>query len=349
MRSQLNKRMFRIYLIYVIIFLIFCNDKSIDTTSDDLPIIIEKLPVNRDDYPSATTTGFIGAGYTLDDLTYVDNSDASNYPAVSIYSNKVVINGENLGSSHPLVTSGNVILEDTLVILQKLDILGGIYIASGSPKVIIRYNRVQRGLYGINCLEGCGEVLIEYTEVTNADVVEKQYNEYGERKGILARNATIRFCDVNKYADGIYLSNNVIIEDSYIHDLYLYHPTWDDPDSKEDGTHSDGIQSSGGINYIVRNNFIDARNGRNSAMIFQTNYGNLNNILIENNYLLGGSYTVYLNKRTENGTYTLNDVTIKKNYFYHEDKRRIFGSNLGTPQTYIENRLSSGELASFNN
>ena len=113
-------------------------------------------------------------------------------------------------------------------------IIGGVKIEADN--VIIRRNKIEGGLYGVHCFSG-ENILIEDNTIVHG----------GGRKGIRANNAVIRRNDISDYVDGIWCDSNVVIEDNYIHDLYGF----DSPTS-----HSDGIQSSGGANYVIRHNTI---------------------------------------------------------------------------------------------
>ena len=81
-----------------------------------------------------------------------------------------------------------------------------------------------------------------------------------------------------------------VIEDNFIHDLL--------------GTgspHYDGIQCDGGNrNIIIRHNSILVDHNQTSAVMIDNWAGPVDNILVENNVLVGGGYTVYCDAQFNN-------------------------------------------------
>lgn len=294
----------------------------------------DKFDLNS--FPTADNTGIKGVG--------LSESDLLNSHSIHVYADRVVSNGEKVTSEHNLVKEGRITISDNGVTIERLNIDDGVYIYENVENTSIRKCKIMKGSYAVKCDNNSSNTLIEDCTITN-DLVQGEYNEHGLRKGILAANCTIRRCDIGKYADGIYMANNVTIEDCYIHDLYFYNPAWDGKPG--DMTHSDGVQSAGGVNYTIKHNRIEAT-GKNSAIILSNLHGNCHNVLIENNWMTGGNYTVYITKRADaNGDYTLKNITMKDNILYHEDERHVIADNTDIVN-YTGNRMESGELLSVN-
>lgn len=98
-------------------------------------------------------------------------------------------------------------------------------------------------------------------------------------------HATLRRCNLHGTVDGMKVGDGVTVEDCYIHDLYV--------DLVAD-THNDGIQSLGTDDLTIRHNTIICPAGGTSAIILSTgSASDMRNILIDNNLLAGGGYTVY--------------------------------------------------------
>ncbi|WP_380157724.1 hypothetical protein [Kineococcus sp. R86509] len=136
-------------------------------------------------------------------------------------------------------------------------------------------NRKGRQL-AINVADGAKNLVIEDSEIdaTGTDV------------GIGWGNYTLRRVNLHGSADGARWGTNVTIEDSWIHDM-----------SREDSLHSDAMQTTSGANVVIRHNTLDPSNNGdplNSAIMIGTETGqqSLKNVLIEKNFLGGGSYTV---------------------------------------------------------
>ena len=83
--------------------------------------------------------------------------------------------------------------------------------------------------------------------------------------------------------DGVKVGSNMVVQDSYIHDLYI-----------TANSHNDGMQSLGTTSLTVRHNTIIVKDGATSAIIlFTGSASDMRNILIDNNLMAGGAYTVY--------------------------------------------------------
>ncbi len=97
-------------------------------------------------------------------------------------------------------------------------------------------------------------------------------------------NYTARRVHISGCSDGAKAFSNTTIEDSYLAGFY-----------RVDGeTHNDAIQSSGGSNIVIRRNTVlGPYQMSTSAIILQANQSALSNVLVEGNYLSGGSYTIY--------------------------------------------------------
>lgn len=198
------------------------------------------------------------------------------------------LNGAGI-SVESLTPSEPIRVTEKGAIVELMHVTGGIIIEADS--VVIRKCKITGGLYGINCVSGDG-ILIEDCEISDGL----------KRKGINANNCTIRRCDISGYQDCIWLRNNVRIIDCYFHDLYYF-----------EGAHSDCMQSSGGSNYVISHNTIVPSTYQNAALIIQTMFTPVNNVLIENNFFSGGNYVLYMKKR-DAGVFPQN-CTIRNNIF----------------------------------
>lgn len=115
--------------------------------------------------------------------------------------------------------------------------------------------------------------------------------------GISVSNYTARRVNIHGGKDGLKAQNNVVIEDSWIHDLWLT-PL----------DHADGIQQDGGgSNITIKGNFIDAvdhgfgHGGEYNAGI-QVDKGAASNFLIEGNWIYGDSSGYGINFRANGGS-----------------------------------------------
>ncbi|WP_219007588.1 T9SS type A sorting domain-containing protein [Aquimarina litoralis] len=152
------------------------------------------------------------------------------------------------------------------------------------------------GIYGIRANYGHTGLLVENCEIKDM-----------QSAAILGDNFTARNCNIwNSGGDGIKPGNNFLIEGCYFQKLGY----------KEDA-HADGIQMVAGGNGIIRGNTFDmpydVQGYRNSqCIIILTNNASIDNILIENNWIDGGGYSVQVRDKG-NGHGIPTNVDIKNN------------------------------------
>lgn len=131
-------------------------------------------------------------------------------------------------------------------------------------------------------------------------------------KGIASSDYTLRHCNIHHVNDGVGLGSNCLIEYTWIHDLVR--------DRGKD-LHPDCIQTTGGLCSVVRRNYLDCREinpggepglGNAAVMVGCETEPELWGLLVEDNYLDGGNYTI--NVRNDGGMYD-EGVTIRRNTF----------------------------------
>ena len=143
-----------------------------------------------------------------------------------------------------------------------------------AQNVVIVRSRVRcNGPYPVR-VEAPASLRIEDTEVDGGGSSEPLC--------IAAENYTAVRVNCHGVGDGMRAGSNVTIQDSFIHDL----ATCGD-------CHNDGIQSTGGSNIVIRHNYIDNRYDQTSCILLGEEFGDLRNVLVQNNLLNGGGYSVY--------------------------------------------------------
>ena len=143
--------------------------------------------------------------------------------------------------------------------------------------------------------------------------------------GIHGSGYTLRRVDISGTVDGAGIFStgaaNVLIENSYIHDLYQgpysYGHGCDEP------SHTDGIQIHYGSGITIRNNTINAKpintSQSNAAIMLNQNGGlTTRNVTIANNWMDYGTCTVNV---SQNGGSAVSGLTLTNN---------IFGKNSNT-------------------
>ncbi|MEP7055421.1 MAG: hypothetical protein ABI912_09260 [Actinomycetota bacterium] len=86
--------------------------------------------------------------------------------------------------------------------------------------------------------------------------------------------------------DGFLLGDGATLSDSWCYGLV--------PRTNPAG-HDDCIQSTAGSNITIRHNALDGPwRGQTSGILIKSDQGPISNVIIDNNYISGGSYTVYV-------------------------------------------------------
>ncbi|MFW6154549.1 MAG: right-handed parallel beta-helix repeat-containing protein, partial [Planctomycetota bacterium] len=228
------------------------------------------------------------------------------------------------GHSGTLTPSSSITVTEDGTVLEDLDISGGVAVKAND--VTIRNCRITGGLYGINASYGYTGLLVEDCTIYD-----------GTSKGIYGGNMIVRRCDISMYSDCMMVQSNVLVEDCYLHDLKI-----------TDTSHNDGIQSVGGSHITIRGCTIQAQyQGQTSALIFQTNNGPIDDILFEDNFLSGGTYTLYIKDKGNGYGEPTND---RVRYNMWEKDSWAFGPISVSGDVEFEGNIyHTGELCEFNN
>jgi polygalacturonase len=152
----------------------------------------------------------------------------------------------------------------------------------------------------------------------------------GGTKGIYfdvpGSGGSVRRCNIHSVEDGVYISTrNVVVEDNYVHDL----------NARGGDPHYDGIQLHGGVSsdVVIRHNSVNTRWSDNSAITM----GAVQNVLVENNRLYGGGYTLRIDARHNEGD--VSGVSILNNRFGpHEAGYLAFDNATATVNGNVDDR-----------
>lgn len=184
-----------------------------------------------------------------------------------------------------LRSSGSLRLETPGEVVDGLDVDGCVEIIAAD--VVIRRTRIRCGeYYPIRIYEEEGaSLVIEDSEIVGTSGLAQA--------GIAFSSYVARRVDISGTADGLKATEKVVVENSWIHDLWL-----------GPGDHADGVQSTGGSGVVIRNNFIDIidrgrGHGELPNAVFQVGKDGegeppVGNFVIEGNWLYGGGWVVNL-------------------------------------------------------
>jgi hypothetical protein len=99
--------------------------------------------------------------------------------------------------------------------------------------------------------------------------------------GISSGALHVRYTEVHGCEDNIWVSSSSTYEYNYLH-------------SNANTGHPDGMQAPRAEGVVIRRNWIDVPAGGNSAIILKTDFGPISGVTVQENYLNGGNFTVYV-------------------------------------------------------
>ncbi|MCZ7525046.1 MAG: right-handed parallel beta-helix repeat-containing protein [Acidimicrobiia bacterium] len=182
------------------------------------------------------------------------------------------------GPSNPslLQPSGPLTISTPGAVIENVDVNGAITVHA--PNVTIRNFRASNIVQ-----EGAGGMVLEDGEVHG-------FNDPGfGGDGIVWADFTARRVDVHHVHDGFKAHGDVLIESTWVHDLNARRG----PGAGAGGySHNDCVQVSSGSNIVLRNSRFE-RCGLNAAVFIDADQGPIDNVLVENNFIDGGGFTLY--------------------------------------------------------
>jgi hypothetical protein len=173
-------------------------------------------------------------------------------------------------------------------VIDGLDVSGCIIVRTNN--VTIRNTRVRQ-----NGLCWGGAIDTEYGPYSNILIQDVEVD--GQRQNANAPlvgsgGYTCIRCNVHDGGQGFHLTNNVVVVDSYVHDLY-----------GSGSSHNDAVLSNGGEHFLVSHNTLicdvgfpgNASTGGGCTGAFNLfgDFGQIDDVAADNNLFRGGSYCVY--------------------------------------------------------
>ena len=155
---------------------------------------------------------------------------------------------------------------------------------------------VKGGLTGVN---------IENCEIVGAGLAGPvgTYGIYVQGNSQVTINAD----NIHDVGQGVVMNDGQItLENTYIHDL-----------NAGSGTHYEdvgyfGAANSGNFSFLMQNNTFINQNNQTAAVFLQNYFGPLNNVTMNNNILVGGDYTIYVDGSAGGGA--VSNISITNNH-----------------------------------
>lgn len=168
-----------------------------------------------------------------------------------------------------------------------LDIQGCVDI--NAANVTIQNSRITCARVSSSVKVFSGNVTIQDTEIDGDE---------GAGNCVGSNDFTLIRVNLHNCLDGVRANGNVIIQDSYIHALH-----------RVEGGHHDTIQTTQGSNITIEHNTLFPfynNDPMNAAYIAGEDQGDISDVLVHNNLLNGGNFTLYIAVGMVNATYTNN-------------------------------------------
>ncbi|RYG87095.1 MAG: hypothetical protein EON59_08375 [Alphaproteobacteria bacterium] len=192
-----------------------------------------------------------------------------------------------------LLPSGSIVVTKPGTVISGLNITGTVYI--NADNVTLQNCKITAAAFSVvHITEGSTGVVVKDCEINGVGT-----NNDGSC-GIFGGGTFLRN-NIYNVENGIALSGTQgnVIEDNYIHSL------------KASGApHYDGIQIDGGqTDTIVRGNTVINDHGQTAAVMIDNYFGPIKNILVTDNLLVGGGYTIYSDGQFGGGSMTGIQIT----------------------------------------
>jgi hypothetical protein len=192
------------------------------------------------------------------------------------------------------VYNGDLDVGSANAIIDGRDIRGCVRIHA--PGVVIRRSR-------ITCLSSPAVASFANAYAGTGVVLEDVEISCGNTKGATAvgdANFTVRRANIHSCENGFDVDGGVVIEHSYIHDLMRYNAATD--------PHVDGSQITPvGRNIVIVHNTIYAGDGTSAIISPDVSAGVVSNVLIKDNLMAGGTYTLYCQQGGPGNNYRVID------------------------------------------
>ncbi len=197
-------------------------------------------------------------------------------------------NASNTGPRGTLQPSGSVRVTTSGTVVQNLDVSGTIYIAPGVNDVTIKNVRVS-GSTTLYLIDDRG---------TNLTIVDSQILGTGmpaPTDGINLSRGTLTLLrdDISHVRNGVNLNSAALIQDSYMHDIV-----------QNPNSHNEDIYIGSGSHIKIIHNTLENDLAQTAAVFIKSDFGAIDDILVQNNRMAGGGYAMYGGGAGPNGAAT---------------------------------------------
>lgn len=208
------------------------------------------------------------------------------------------------------VINGDVVVTTPGTVIDARDIKGALIIKASNVKVTRSLIEGRAGSDSVVVSAGSG-ILLQDDEVAVA-------HPSAGVDSMSVRGATLNRLNIHGGVDGMKLSSNSVVENSWIHGLSYFSS---DPAQGGGPTHNDAIQIMSGSNIRITGNYLQATSSNNAAIQVTQDTGSTSGLYIAGNWADGGGCTYNFSGHGPGGVkLAMGGITVTGNRFGHSTK-----------------------------
>jgi hypothetical protein len=205
------------------------------------------------------------------------------------------------------VVNGDVVVTTPGTVIDAKHIKGALIIKASNVKVTRSLIEGRAGSDSVVISSGSG-ILLQDDEVTVA-------HPSAGTDAMSVRGATLNRLNIHGGVDGMKLSSNSVVENSWIHGLNYFSS---DPAQGGGPTHNDAIQIMSGTNIRITGNYLQATSSNNAAIQVTQDAGSTSGLNISGNWADGGGCTFNFSGHGPGGELlSMGGITVTSNRFGH--------------------------------
>ncbi|HEX7107336.1 MAG TPA: hypothetical protein VF218_15315 [Acidothermaceae bacterium] len=203
------------------------------------------------------------------------------------------------------VVNGDVVVTTPGTVIDAKHIKGALIIKASNVKVTRSLIEGRAGSDSVVISSGSG-ILLQDDEVAVA-------HPSPSTDAMSVRGATLNRLNIHGGVDGMKLSSNSVVQNSWIHGLTYFSS---DPAQGGGPTHNDAIQIMSGANIRITGNYLQAASSNNAAIQVTQDTGSTSGLYISGNWADGGGCTYNFSGHGPNGELlAMGGITVTNNRF----------------------------------
>jgi len=208
------------------------------------------------------------------------------------------------------VVNGDVVVTTPGTVIDAKHIKGALIIKASNVKVTRSLIEGRAGSDSVVVSSGSG-ILLQDDEIAVA-------HPSTGTDAMSVRGATLNRLNIHGGVDGMKLSSNSVVQNSWIHGLNYFSS---DPAQGGGPTHNDAIQIMSGTNIRITGNYLQATSSNNAAIQVTQDTGSTSGLTISGNWADGGGCTFNFSGHGPGGKLlSMGGISVTGNRFGHATK-----------------------------